>query len=153
MYLTFLSCLSAGSFREPVSGPPRGQPSSRAWHRLMVTAAGLAASLLTACADGGGPVAGEPANGCMLAAINERAVLRAKDYMQPNVEAHLLAIWFQDSRHVALVVKGDHRWFAWDDAYGGRPLFLKDSQRLPNAIAAAQAAFPRKNVELAWWAD
>ncbi len=69
------------------------------------------------------PIAGEPTNGCMLAAINERAVLRAKNYMQPNVEAHLLAIWFQDSRHVALVVKGDHHWFAWDDAYGGRPLF------------------------------
>ena len=89
----------------------------------------------------------------MLAAINERAVLRAKNYMQPNVEAHLLAIWFRDSRHVALVVKGDHRWFAWDDAYGGRPLFLKSPMHLPDAMTAAQAAFPHKSVELAWWAD
>ena len=95
----------------------------------------------------------EPRNGCMLAAINERAVLRAKNYMQPNVESHLLAIWFQHSQHVALVVKGDHRWFAWDDAYGGRPLFLDESARLPNALVAAQAAFPRKSVELAWWVD
>ena len=119
----------------------------------MVIAAGVSASLLSGCADTGGPVAGEPANGCMLAAINERAVLRAKNYLQPNVEAHLLAIWFQDSRHVALVVKGDTRWFAWDDAYGGRPLFLDNARHLPDAMAAAHAAFPRKTVQLAWWAD
>ena len=105
--------------------------------------------LLSACAE-----MNEPPHGCLLAAINERAVIRAKNYMRPDVEAHLLAIWFQDSRHIALVIKGDHDWFAWDDAYGGRPLFLKgQTARLPNPITAAHAAFPLKNVELAWWAD
>ncbi len=119
----------------------------------MVIAAGMSAFLLSGCADDAGPLAGEPRNACLLAAINERAVLRAKNYMQPNVEAHLLAIWFQDSRHVALVVKGDTRWFAWDDARGGRPLFLKNVRRLPDAMSAAQAAFPLKTVDMAWWVD
>ncbi len=125
-------------------------------HHLARSAILAAILLSAACTNpGGGPVAGEPTNGCLLAAINERAVLRARNYMQPNVEAHLLAIWFQDSRHVALVVKGDHRWFAWDDAYGGRPLFLdgQPAQRLPDATRAAHAAFPHLNVQMAWWAD
>ena len=123
------------------------------WRRLIIIGVGMFAFLLSGCADVAGPFAGEPTNACLLAAINERAVLRAKNYMQPNVEAHLLAIWFQESRHVALVVKGDTRWFAWDDAYGGRPLILKDPRQLPDAMSAAKAAFPRKTVNMAWWVD
>ena len=109
-------------------------------------ATAAAAFVLTGCAT-------EPPNGCMLAAMNQRAVLRAKNYLNPNVESHLLAIWFHSARHVALVIKGDHRWFAWDDAYGGRPLFLDGPAQLPDALDAARAAFPRMNVEMAWWVD
>ena len=153
MNIAFATRILAGPTGDsrPSHDTPR-HPAPK-WRCLRVLAAGIAVTMLAACADVGGPISGEPTNGCMLAAINERAVLRAKNYMQPNVEAHLLAIWFQDSRHVALVVKGDKHWFAWDDAYGGRPLFLNDARKLPNPITAAQAAFPRKNVELAWWAD
>ncbi len=154
MNITFVTRLFAGSIGAPRPAAARHRPSPN-WRRLRILAAGVAVTMLTACAEVGGPLSGEPTNGCMLAAINERAVLRAKNYMQPGVEAHLLAIWFQDSRHVALVVKGDKHWFAWDDAYGGRPLFMdfNDARKLPNPITAAHAAFPSKNVELAWWAD
>ena len=153
MNIAFATRLLAGPNGNPRPADAFRRPSPK-WRGLRVFAAGVAVTMLTACADvGSGPISGEPTNGCMLAAINERAVLRAKNYMQPNVEAHLLAIWFQDSRHVALVVKGDNHWFAWDDAYGGRPLFLNDARKLPNPITAAHAAFPSKNVELAWWAD
>ena len=108
----------------------------------------------------------EPYNGCLLyavkkqAAVNSGAEVSAQKYVGPLVSTHLLAIEFNDGGHVALVIKGQSgNFYAWDDSpHGGRELFFKNKpvklyNGYPSPIEAAEACFPEKKVELAWWMD
>ena len=107
-----------------------------------------AAALLSACA----PM--EPINGCHLAALNQREVLRAKGYLNPAIPARLVQYRCPNVRmgHIALIYHVDKEWYAYDDSNGTRRLSLpKTMVDYPNALVAARAAFPFDPISSAFW--
>ena len=106
------------------------------------------AALLPACA----PM--EPINGCGLAAVNQRELLRAKKYLDPAVPARLVQYRCPNVRmgHIALIYRVDKTWYAYDDNYGSRRLgFPRTMIDYPNALVAARAAFPNDPISTAFW--
>ena len=96
----------------------------------------------------------EPINGCGLAAVNQREVLRAKKYLNPAVPARLIECRSPNVRmgHIALIYRVDDRWYAYDDMNGSRRLSLpRDLVGYPNALVAARAAFQYDTISSAFW--
>ena len=108
----------------------------------MVLARLLSLLLLLALLPGCAPL--EPINGCTLAAVNRREILRARAFVHPAIPARILVIGYpgRSMGHAALVYHLDPEgWFAYDDTYGSRSLAFHDAA-LPDPLSAARAAFP-----------
>ncbi len=116
---------------------------------LLRVACGLGMlGLLSAC-----ETTTEPVNGCALAAVNQREVLRAKGYLNPAIPARLIQCRFPNVKlgHIALIYRVDNNWYAYDDEVGTRRLSLPTTKNYPNALVAARAAFPFDPVMSAFW--
>ena len=85
----------------------------------------------------------EPPNGCTLAAVNEREILRARNYLNPAIPAKILALHYVGVPigHSALIFRADEGWYAYDDAYGTRQLPFPGSL-MPPPLIVAQARIP-----------
>ena len=89
----------------------------------------------------------EPYAGCLLAAANQREILRAQSYLHAAIPARMLLIRSADDRagHAALVYHlHPEGWVIYDDTFGSRPLHLRDGPppAFPDPLAVARAAFP-----------
>lgn len=95
----------------------------------------------------------EPINGCAIAAVNQREVLRAKAYLHPAIPARLLQLRYPRGPlgHMALIYRIDEGWCAYDDKYGSRRLSLPRTTTYPRPIDAARAAFPCVAISDAFW--
>ena len=95
----------------------------------------------------------EPVNGCTLAAVNEREILRARGYLDPAIPAKILALHYVGVPigHSALIFRADEGWYAYDDAYGTRQLPFPGSTMPPPPLVVARAAFPGATIDEAHW--
>lgn len=98
----------------------------------------------------------EPYAGCLLAAANQREVLRARSYLHPAIPARILLIRSADGTagHAALVYHLDPEgWVLYDDTFGSRPLHLRAGPPpvFPDALTVARAAFPSWPIGRAWY--
>ena len=94
----------------------------------------------------------EPINGCTLAAVNEREILRARNYLNTAIPAKILALHYVGAPigHSALIFRADEGWYAYDDAYGTRQLSFPGST-MPPPLVIARAAFPGAAIDEAHW--
>lgn len=103
----------------------------------------------------------EPFGGCVLAAANQREVLRAQGYLHHAIPARILLLRSPDGGlgHAALVYRLEPEgWYVYDDMFGSRSLGgLRASDRqgsaFPAALVAARAAFPSWQIARAWYTD
>ena len=95
----------------------------------------------------------EPVNGCTLAAVNEREILRARNYLDPTIPAKILALHYVGVPvgHSALIFRADEGWYAYDDTYGTRQLPFPGSTIPPPPLLVARAAFPGATIDEAHW--
>ena len=108
--------------------------------------------VLAACADPHGP--SEPFGGCLLAAVNQREVLRAKTYLHPAIPCRLLGVFPASGHnaHIALVYRLEPEgWFVYDDTFLSRPLAVPNTKTFPDATLAARQAFPSWEIGHGVW--
>ncbi len=100
----------------------------------------------------------EPFAGCVLAAANQREVIRAQGYLSTNIPARILIIHSaaQKMNHAVLVYRlNPEGWMVYDDAFGSRRLrpHMVLNVKFPMPLYAARAAYPTWSVDGAWYLD